>query len=237
MRLTKIFTTSVLLVFLAIQCAEAQSSIYKGKKLPPRREGYNAIRIPKSKRAIVCPVFDESGYPYTGVGIKLGDPFAVTVKFYFNKKFALVADFGKTASSLYSQYYTDLFDEYVPDPGDTLSYFGHEIKSDWVGELKLLYHIDAQKLSPGLRFYVGLGWEARDLVINYQYITEQPAAPDFFDAQRKRTTQGVQGIIGIEYANFSLPISAFMEMEYYYDLVKDPGWTKLQGGVGLRYIF
>lgn len=233
----KNLTASILIVLLAIQCTEAQTTIYKGKKLPPKREGYNAIRIPKSKRAIMCPIFDESGYPYVGLGIKLGDPFALTAKIYFNKHFALVTDFGKVASALYSQYYTDLFDSYVPDPGDTLSYFSHEIKSDWVGELKFLYHIDAQKLSPGLRFYTGLGWQARDLVIDYQYVTEPPAAPGFLKTQRKRTTQGVAAIVGIEYANFSLPISAFMELEYYYDVVKDPGWTKLQGGVGLRYIF
>jgi hypothetical protein len=237
MRLIKFLLAFIFVAFISMQCALAQTSIYKGKKLPPRREGYNAIRIPKSKRAIVCPIFDESGYPYTGIGIKLGDPFALTVKFYFNKHFALVADFGKSASALYSQYYTDLFDSYVPDPGDTLSYFSHEIKSDWVCELKLLYHIDAQKLSPGLRFYTGLGLEARDLIINYQYVTDPPAQPDFLTTQRKRTTQGFLAIVGIEYANFSLPISAFMELEYYYDIVKDPGWTKIQGGVGLRYIF
>ena len=106
-----------------------------------------------------------------------------------------------------------------------------------MGELKFLYHIDAQKLSPGLRFYTGLGWEARNLNIDYLYVTDPPAEPAFLHAQRKRSTQGIAAILGIEYANFSLPISAFMELEYYYDLVKDPGWTKLQGGVGLRYIF
>jgi hypothetical protein len=185
----------------------------------------------------VCPIFDESGYPYTGIGVKLGDPFAITAKFYFNKHLALVADFGRSASALYSQYYTDLFDSYFPDPADTTNYFTHEVKNDFVGELKFLYHIDAQKLSPGLRFYTGIGWEARDLVIQYQYEVVPPATPGFETHQRKRTTQGVQAIIGVEYANFSLPISAFMELEYYYDIVKDPGWTKLQGGVGLRYIF
>lgn len=237
MHLTKTLIASSLIVLIIMQCANAQSTIYKGKKIPARREGYNAIRIPKSKRATVCPIFDESGYPYTGFGVKLGDPFALTAKFYFSKRFALVADFGKTASALYSQYYKDLFNEYVPDPPDTLSYFTHKVKSDWVGELKFLYHIDAQKISPGLRFYVGAGWEARDLIIQYQVEVVEPGTPDFYTIQRKRSTQGVQAVVGIEYANFSLPISAFMELEYYYDLIKDPGWTKLQGGVGLRYIF
>ena len=237
MRLTKPLIVTLLIVFAAITCSKAQTSIYKGKKLPTKRTSYNAIRIPKSKRGGICPMFDDSGYPYTGIGVKLGDPFAITAKFYFNKRFAIVADFGKSASALYTQYYTQLFDYYFPDPGNTFSYFSHKVKNDWVGELKVLYHIDAQKLSSGLRFYGGAGVQARDLVIEYQYETDPPAPADFFTSQRKRTTQGVVGVIGIEYANFSLPISAFMELEYYYDFVKDPGWTKLQGGVGLRYIF
>lgn len=237
MRQTKTLFVSLLMIFVAIHCSEAQTSIYKGKKLPTKRSSYNAIRIPKSKRGGICPIFDDSGYPYTGIGIKLGDPFALTAKFYFNKHFAIAADFGKSASALYSQYYTKLFDTYVPDPTDTISYFTHEVKNDWVGELKFLYHVDAQKLAPGLRFYGGAGLQARDLVINYQYEVKPPATPDFKTIQRKRSTQGVVGVLGVEYANFSLPISAFMELEYYYDLVKDPGWTKLQGGVGLRYIF
>jgi hypothetical protein len=233
---SKRLSLAIFFALLATGFAEAQTRTFNNKPVQ-RLHDYNAIKISKSKRGIVCPVFEESKYPYQGIGIKLGDPFAVTFKFYFNKNFAFVADFGRTASGLYSHYYTSLFNEYVPDPGDTLSYFSHKVKADFVGELKLLYHIDAQKLSPGLRFYTGLGWEVRDLSIVYQYVTEAPAAPGTFSAQRKRATQGIQAIVGIEYAKFSLPISAFMELEYYYDLLKDPGQTKLQGGVGLRYIF
>ena len=80
MHLTKTLIASSLIVLIAIQSVNSQSTIYKGKKLPANRSSYNAIRIPKSKRAIVCPIFDESGYPYTGLGIKLGDPFALTAK-------------------------------------------------------------------------------------------------------------------------------------------------------------
>jgi hypothetical protein len=226
----------VLLLVLAVTQGNAQRSVFKGKKLPPQRSNYNAIRIPKSK-SFVCPVFDESSYPYTGIGVKVGDPFALTFKFYISKNFAVVADFGKSASALYSQYYTDIFDNYFPDPDDTLTYFSHKVVQDWVGEFKLIYQIDASALSPGLWFYTGAGVEGRDLKIDYQYSTNAPLPPETRTVQRKRTTQGVEAVIGVEYANFKFPISTFLELEYYYDLAKDPGWTKLQGGVGLRYIF
>ena len=43
--------------------------------------------------------------------------------------------------------------------------------------------------------------------------------------------------MGIEYAYFSLPVSAFMELEYFTDMQTDPGYARIEGGVGLRYIF
>ena len=230
------FLSALVFVLLTI-VATAQTRTYKNNKPVQRLHDYNAIKISKSQRGIVCPVFEESRYPYTGIGIKLGDPFAFTFKFYVNEKFAIVADFGRSASGLYNHYYTSLFEEYVPDPADTLSYFSHKVNSDFVGEFKFLYHFDASGLSPGLRFYTGIGWEVRDLSITYQYVTKEPASPETFSTKRQRSTQGAQVILGLEYANFKLPISAFMELEYYYDLLKDPGKTKLQGGVGLRYIF
>jgi hypothetical protein len=48
---------------------------------------------------------------------------------------------------------------------------------------------------------------------------------------------GPQVAVGIEYSYFSIPISAFMELEYFTDIQADPGWTRLEGGVGLRYVF
>lgn len=194
--------------------------------------------MPRSKSKIVCPIFEDTGYPYQGIGLKIGDPFAITYKYYPRKNFALAVDFGQSASGLYSKYYSELFDEEIDDPDDTLDYYSHKVKSDWVGEVKLLYHIDAEKISPGLQIYGGLGWEIRNLTIRYDYIAQTtPSETKFFDSSISRFTQGVEAVVGIEYSYFKLPISAFMELEYYYDLYKDPGWYKIQGGVGLRYIF
>jgi len=34
-----------------------------------------------------------------------------------------------------------------------------------------------------------------------------------------------------------LPVSAFMEIEVFTDILEDPGWSRFQGGVGLRFVF
>ena len=200
------------------------------------------MRFSRAKAKIACPIFDNSGYPYHGFGLKLGDPFALTYKYYPNKKYSFALDFGKAASGLYSKYYAGLFDTYREDTlqaGESVDYFSHNVKSDIVAELKVVKNIDATKISNGLVFYFGLGLQLRSLEIEYSYFPSTgPNDPEKIAAtKRSRFTQGVESVIGIEYSYFSLPVSAFMEIGTFTDVSKDPGWTRIQGGVGLRYIF
>src|SRR5688572_2718725 len=65
----------------------------------------NVIKMPRSKSKTICPIFEDTGYPYQGIGFKFGDPFAVTYKYYPNKHFRIAIDVGRSASGLYSKYY------------------------------------------------------------------------------------------------------------------------------------
>jgi hypothetical protein len=208
------------------------------------RERHNATKVKGSKAKIVCPIFDNSKYPYHGIGLKLGDPLAVTYKYYPNKKFAIAVDFGKTASGLYNRYYRDQLNESqnydTLSEGASINYLSHRVKADFIGEVKLLYQIDAKNISPGLQVYVGAGWEWKKTKIQYDYLysmdnTNSEVIPGTFTGNRR--TQGPQAVVGIEYSYFKLPISAFIELEYFADVQADPGWRTVEGGVGLRYIF
>lgn len=236
MRFRKIALSSVLCLFVAFS-AYSQRSVSGTQKTYTKSRTVNKhspIRMPHSKQKVVCPIFEDSGFPYHGFGIKVGDPFALTYKFYANKHFAIAADFGRSASGLYSAYYSKIFNEFQPETSD---YYSHRVRADWVGEVKVLYQIGIEQISPGLQLYVGLGWEVRNLKIQYDYFADEDGLSKNFQDQYERLTQGAQGVFGIEYSYFKLPISAFMELEYYYDVVKDPGFQKIQGGVGLRYVF
>lgn len=198
--------------------------------------------MPKSKAKIVCPIFENSQFPYQGIGIKLGDPFALTYKYYLDKKWGFVLDFGKAASALYSSYYREKFEEYIeadtiPTAGG-IDYLAHQAKLDIVGEVKVLRHFDIEKVSPGLRFYLGIGFELKTVQLTYDYLYDDGFNQNKFGRfEQSRFTYGPEFIAGIEYSYFQMPISAFMEVELFTDVGLDPGWTKLQGGVGLRYIF
>src|SRR6185295_4183926 len=76
---------------------------------------FGVPKVSRSKALIMCPIFVESKYPYMGIGVKLGDPFALTYKFYPSKHWAFAADGGKAASGLYNKYYRDVFTGYIPE--------------------------------------------------------------------------------------------------------------------------
>ncbi|MEQ8924988.1 MAG: hypothetical protein RLO81_04195 [Fulvivirga sp.] len=237
-------TKCIVIVFLLILVAD--EAFAQKRKRPTatshHRGRFKPINISRAKASVVCPVFEDSQYPYHGIGIKVGDPFALTYKFYANKNFSVVIDGGKTASGLYSKYYRENFDTITqPDTllqDQSVEYLGHVVDKDLVFEGKLLYQRDASKLLKGLQWYVGAGVQYRDTEIQYEYLVEvsfDRTEIDTFD--EAFTSLGPTAVIGIEYSYFTIPIAAFMEIEWYTDVVNDPGWQRFQGGVGLRLVF
>jgi hypothetical protein len=214
----------------------------------PKIARYNTPRVSKSKAAVMCPIFLDSKYPYQGIGLKLGDPFALTYKFYPSKHWAFAADAGKAASGLYNRYYRNAYNSYLPDSirSDTtntrsMKYLAHKVLSDWYLEAKFLYQWDADKLAQGLQLYAGLGWQWRNTKIRYDYNYQKGITTieesKFGQFTENRFTYGPVVVVGFEYSYFTLPISAFIEVEWYTDAFLDPGYQRFQGGVGIRYVF
>src|SRR5688500_13739518 len=110
-------------------------------KATKTRYNYKAPVVRGHKAKLVCAVFESSKFPYHGLGIKVGDPFAITYKFYPNKKFSFALDFGKSASGLYSRYFREQFNTYAAtdtfsNVEASLQYLTHRVKSDFIGEIK-----------------------------------------------------------------------------------------------------
>lgn len=217
------------------------STLVVGEVYAQKRR-HKPIKISRSKARVVCPVFETSQYPFHGIGFKLGDPFAFTYKFYPNKHIGFAIDAGSAASGLYSEFHRENFDQVIE--ADTLlgdqgiSYISHKVNSEWVLEAKLLFQRDASDLLKGLQWYVGAGWQWRQLDIDYEYLLEVNFADNEIGiVNETQLTMGPTGVIGIEYSYFDIPLAAFLEIESYFDISQNPGWIRLQGGVGLRYVF
>lgn len=203
---------------------------------------YGQVRMSKARSQVACPVFKHSEYPYHGIGIKVGDPFAFSYKYYATKNFSVVIDAGKMASGLYSKYYRDNFEGLINTDtlgeGQGVSYLGHVVRQDWMVEGKLLFQQDAGKFLRGLHWYAGVGVQWRSTNIKYEYLEQ--LSYDRSEIQivgNAYQTMGGVVAFGFEYAYFTIPIAAFMEIEWYTDVMQDPGWSKFQGGVGIRLIF
>jgi hypothetical protein len=244
MRMLKLIFVVYLSVFTtAMVCAQSGRSQYTRKS-----HNYKAPRVRGQKAKIICPVFETSRFPYHGLGLKLGDPFGITYKYYASKRISIALDVGKASSGLYNRYFREKFPSYAHDAdtlaeNSSLTYSSHNVRLDLIAGAKILYHLEASKISPGLQFYVGGGWQWKNTKLRYNYFYNKTSpnggdlVNEFRTFDRQRVTMGPQVVLGIEYAYFQLPVSAFMEIEFFTDVQADPGWQRFEGGVGLRYIF
>lgn len=227
--------------FTLILVISGSQAIFGQVRKSPRSAGYGVPKVTRGKAIIMCPIFVESRYPYQGIGFKLGDPFALTYKYYPSKQWSFALDAGKAASGLYNKYYREAFTGYLPDTLGTdqkITYVTHAVNFDWFLEAKFLYQWDAEKISKGLQLYAGLGWQWRNTTLKYDYIRDIDRFESKFERfSQNRFTYGPVVLVGFEYSYFSLPISAFIEVELFTDALIDPGYQRPQGGVGLRYIF
>lgn len=235
---------SVQLIVVLLVCFLVGHDALGQAKRSKRSSSFSVPRVGGNKARIICPVFEESRYPYQGIGFKLGDPFALAYKFYANKNFSFAVDAGTAASGLYNKYYRGAFASYLPDTlnsDQSISYLAHKATADWFLETKFLYQWDAEKISKGLQLYAGAGWQWRNTVLEYDYnFNDQSNNQDegkFGKFTETRFTYGPVFLVGFEYSYFSLPISAFIEVEIFTDALLDPGYQRFQGGVGLRYVF
>jgi hypothetical protein len=229
------------LVFLLEITAYSQETRNHKLKKSTKNRSMRAPSVSRDKARIICPIFENSEYPYQGLGLKMGDPVALTYKFYPNKNWSFALDAGKAASGLYSKYYRKIFTEYLPDTlqgEESIKYLSHLATADWLVEAKVLHQWSIAKISPGLQIYAGLGWQWRATNLKYDYIYEDGAFENELGKFNvHRFTYGPTAILGFEYSYFSLPLSAFIEVEGFMDALLDPGYKRFQGGVGLRYVF
>ncbi len=198
-----------------------------------------------SSPVLKCPVFNKIDFHKRAIGIKFGDPIAISYKYYENKHWSFVTEIGKSTSGLYSKYYREAFKSYLPDSltkNQNVQYLAHKTLSDWFVEVKFLHQWELSQLVEGLNLFVGVGSQWRNTSLRYNYLYEGIDSQgnqqtNVGTVDHSRFTYGLVAISGIEYACFTLPLSAFIEVEYFTDGLVDTGYQRFQGGVGVRYSF
>lgn len=188
------------------------------------------------KMANICPQYKPSEYPYQGIGLIAGDVFGLTYKLYITESLAFSMDGGIAAFGLYKSRYTELFNT-LPE-SDTLEYFSHSVQRDMHFSAKVTFYQEGPPFMKGLDMYLSLGWQFRFVDIDYGYNDDVSLFETRFGTFRKEMNyMGPEANFGIEYAYSQLPMSAFMEVGVFYDIIYPPTFVKFQFGVGLRFIF
>lgn len=207
---------------------------------------FKKIKVGHSKAIIICPTTKAKNhlYPFHALGIKFGDPLAVSYKVYLSKNYSLAVDIGKSASGLYGGHIREIFKNFIPDTlktGQRFSYLTHKVKSDLFAEIKGMRQFPTPVIAKGLQVYVGLGLQLRNISIRYNYSFEDAFNAEnsgkIADFKGSKLTTGLTAVAGLEYSYAGLPISAFIEIEYFQDVSSVPRSNRFQGGIGLRYIF
>lgn len=222
-----------LLIFLGASAqrryTKSLNQLY-GKPHQPARFSNN------KKMKQICPGFVPNEFPYQGIGIKIGDPFAVTYKLYVSSHLAVGIDAGLGAHGLYKERYGSLFNNFPES--DTIEYFNHTVDKDTYVAARVSYYNQAPAFLKGIDYYVSFGWQFRYVNITYGYNEEIGLSETIFGTFSKQIDyMGPEFGIGVEYSYFDLPLSAFFELYGMYDIINKPEYFKIQGGVGLRYIF
>lgn len=173
------------------------------------------------------------------LGIRIGEPLALTYKTYINEQFSLEGMIGRAGANS-GQYYRKVFENNRPSPGAI--YSSHSAAGSLSLNFRGAYNEDISSefnISEGALFaYGGAGVQIRSVGVDYYYMAEYPTT-SMIPLHEKRTNVdfGAEGFIGSEYFFDGLPMSVFAEVGLFLEILDRPGHVRLQGGIGARYLF
>lgn len=167
-----------------------------------------------------------------GLGLRLGDPFGLSYKYYMQGNKAFEANFGSTFPGFYSGYFSNTFNDV--EGYERATYLGHTVNFAVAANARLLAHQDFPEDIDGLQWYFGVGAQIRLIGVDYRFLTS---------AEIMRTESytdvglGPEGIIGAEYIIPDTPLTAFIDLSLFLEIYDNPLLFRFQGGLGMRYNF
>ncbi|MFA0961683.1 hypothetical protein AB9P05_07740 [Roseivirga sp. BDSF3-8] len=220
MRVLRIFLFLIFLVGLGFH-SEAQSLRQLRKKMP----------------VCVGPKKNEKGLT---AGFRMGDPYGLTLKYFFPKYVAIEVVGGSSFAGLNARYLRDWFQlDSINDPrsGIYLAYTSHDVNSIYALQGRIMFTHPVHKTRfPNLSYYIGAGVQYMKLDVSYFYTYEVP--PDRFTIERlDHTFQnfGPEYMVGTEYDFKGMRLSTFAEINMFAQDMKEPFKLRLMGGMGVRW--
>ena len=168
-----------------------------------------------------------------GLGVRIGDPLALTYKMYLPSQTAVEFTVGSTSRNRHQAYYRDKFDRI--NDFDGFRYSNHNVNYTFVLQGRYLVHYAFPANVEGrLDWYWGLGGQMRISSLDYSFFDESETLRT---ESRNNFDLGPEGILGVEYELQDYPIVGFSEVSLLAEIVDQPLRLRIFGAVGIRYAF
>ncbi|MFT4854718.1 MAG: hypothetical protein ACI8YP_000410 [Algoriphagus sp.] len=173
------------------------------------------------------------------VGLRLGEPFAITFKDFISDEFSFEVMLGSGSVNGNSYYQRDF--ENNP-PNSSAFYISHGAKKGISLNGRIAYNEDITdifSIEQGyLLGYGGAGVQFRTTQVTYNYSSDNPQnSSPILQEVRTNVDFGPEAFVGAEYYFSDLPLNIFIEAGLFLELLDRVGHIKGQGGIGIRYIF
>ena len=169
-----------------------------------------------------------------GIGIRLGDPSGISVKRFLGDK-ALELNIGQTAFWGYD--YRDEFNRF--DNFSDYDFQGHNLRSAISIQLHYNTYADLNLEGvEGLKWYWGIGAQARTLSIEYSYRYRNAFDNWVYEVESINDLDvGVDGVLGLDYTFKNAPVSIFVDVNLFAEILDRFFVLRWQSGLGARYNF
>jgi hypothetical protein len=172
-----------------------------------------------------------------GVGIRLGEPFALTYKDFIEDYLSYEVMLGSGGVNG-SNYYKRSFENNPPN--SNAFYLSHAASRGVNLNFRMALHediTDTFEITAGyLLGYAGAGVQLRTTRVSYIYQPGPVVAGPVLSEDRSNLDIGPEVFAGAEYYFDDLPISIFAEVGVFLELIDRINFRG-QGGIGIRYLF
>lgn len=174
----------------------------------------------------------------SSVGLRLGEPLSITYKTFLDENISVEGMFGRAGVNS-AQYYRRSFENNRPTAN--AFYQSHSAGSALSINGRIAYNEDFTDefgITEGyLLGYAGLGAQLRSVRVDYTYTDTALSPTNIFRDNRRNIDFGPEIYGGAEYYFDDLPINVFAEIGLFMELLDRFGHLRLQGAIGVRYIF
>ncbi|PRY88925.1 hypothetical protein CLW00_10345 [Mongoliibacter ruber] len=174
----------------------------------------------------------------SSVGLRLGEPLSITYKTFLDENFSVEGMIGRAGVNS-AQYYRRSFEN--NRPSSNAFYAGHSTGNVFSINARIAYNEDFTDefgITEGyLLGYAGVGGQIRSVRVNYAYTDSSISPTTVFGENRTNIDFGPEVFGGAEYYFDDLPINVFAEVGLFMELLDRFGHLRLQGAIGVRYIF